>query len=295
MAIDVALQLLLGIAPVAQDLVKDYRKRRAAGRGGPPPVGPGEGSPTAAPVVPVGVAPVPPLPADWARWFGARPEPRGAPENTILAVSGLYKMPPAFRAGLLTLCAELGIPVDALAAVISSEAGFKPEAMNPLPAAGLIQLTLGAHLPGFDTKDKIRAIATWSPEQQLDQVIGPYYRRFGAKVAAGTPGKLYMLNFLPAHANEGEAFILGTRDADKTPDAANAAPEVQSKLRFSAAVYRENRGFDRAGKGTITVGDVFASIAKTCALAKGHRLAVDGTVVDPPQTSAPPGKNGSSP
>lgn len=286
MAIDVALQLLLGIAPVAQDVLKGYRRKRAADRDGRPSMAPGE-----APVVPVGIAPVPPLPAEWARWFGARPEPRGAPENTILAVSGLYKMSPAFRAGMLDLCAALQIPVDALAAIMSSEAGFKPDALNPLPAAGLIQLTVGAHLPGFDTADKIRTVTTWSAERQLAEVVGPYYRRFGAKAAGATPGKLYMLNFLPAHADEDEVFILGVRDADKTPDAANVAPEEQSKLRFSAAIYRENRGFDRAGKGSITVGDVFASIATTCALAKGHRLAVDGTVIDPSQTSPPLGKS----
>src|SRR5690606_2816527 len=39
----------------------------------------------------------PSVPASWARWHGARPEPRGMPEDSILAVRGLEKMTPEFR------------------------------------------------------------------------------------------------------------------------------------------------------------------------------------------------------
>ncbi|AUX23362.1 uncharacterized protein SOCEGT47_038850 [Sorangium cellulosum] len=202
------------------------------------------------------------LPASWQRWHGATPEPRGAPEGSILAVRGLEKMTPEFRAKIIDLCADLGIPVDSMCAIISNEsAGFNPRALNPLPAAGLIQLTTGANLPGFRTKDAIRSIINMSAEEQVDRVIRPYYERMPAAKGAH-PGHLYMLNFLPSDANKGEAFKLGIRDAEG----------------WRGQVYAKNYGFDRERRGYFTIGDVYAVAATMCRTARWRRIRVDGSL-----------------
>jgi hypothetical protein len=251
--IDTALQVGLAGLSIGRDLTVAWKARRT-----------GKGADQAAVSrAPLGQAPPAPLPPAWQRWAGARPEPRGAPANSILAVPGLASTTPALRAALLDLAEELGIPVDSLAVVISSESRFNPKALNPLPAAGLIQLTVGAHLPGYGTKEAIRAVLQLSPEEQIRQVVRPYYQRM--KAGAATPGHLYMLNFLPHRAGGPEDTVLGRRDATG----------------FDGAVYRENSGFDREKKGTITTADVYTAAAAIARSARGRRIAVDGSVFDP--------------
>ena len=109
--IDIILQLGALSAPAARDLLAALRERfRRGGREfwRSRAYAIGEDKPDA-------------VPPAWARYGGARPELRGAPRNTILAVKGLEKMTPAFRARLLDLCEGLGIPVDSMAAIMSSE------------------------------------------------------------------------------------------------------------------------------------------------------------------------------
>ncbi|MDI1429037.1 transglycosylase SLT domain-containing protein [Polyangium sorediatum] len=191
--IDVILQLGALSAPAARDLLAALRERfRRGGR-----------EFWRSRAYAVGEDKPGPVPPEWARYGGARPELRGAPRNTILAVKGLEKMTPAFRARLLDLCEGLGIPVDSMAAIMSSESGFNPKALNPLPAAGLIQLTVGAHLPGFGTKEAILGVLNMSPEQQLEAIVAPLYARM-PRAKRATPGHLYMMNFLPDEAGKPE-------------------------------------------------------------------------------------------
>jgi peptidoglycan hydrolase-like protein with peptidoglycan-binding domain len=222
-----------------------------------------------------------PVPAGWQRWNGARPEPRGAPKNTILAVPGLDGVSPAFRSGLLDMCAEMGIPIDALATVICSESRFNPKALNQLPAAGLIQLTVGAGLPGFTNSAAVRTVISMSAEEQLAKVIRPYYARIKAAKDAN-PGHLYMLNFLPTDANNGESFQLGVGEFEEVEvDGKTVRRLVDEPKTWRGKVYQKNQGFDlgRPRRGYFTIGDVYSVAASICKLAKGKRVAVDGTVV----------------
>src|SRR5262245_40921921 len=73
--------------------------------------------------------PVPPLPPGWAPYGGARPEPRGWPADTVLAVRGLAKQPPEVVRALLEVCDKLGVPADTVAAVIAHESGWNPAAL----------------------------------------------------------------------------------------------------------------------------------------------------------------------
>jgi hypothetical protein len=259
--IDMIVQGAVGGLAIARDLRRAWQLRRKGSNG----------DKDATRKAPLGREPPGPVPAGWDRWNGARPEPRGAPANSILAVPGLSSTTPAFRAELLALAEELGIPVDSLAVVISSESRFNPKALNPLPAAGLIQLTVGARLPSYDTKEAIRGVLNLAPVEQVRQVVRPYYQRMSAAKGAN-PGHLYMLNFLPHRAGQPEDTVLGRKDA----------------AGFEGAVYRENSGFDRAKKGTITIGDVYAAAAAIAHASHGQRIAVDGSVLPP----LPPAQGG---
>lgn len=217
-----------------------------------------------------------------ARYPGASRRLRGNPTNTIIAVKGVDGISRATREALLAAAEELQIPVDSMAAVISSESqGFNPRALNPLPAAGLIQLTLGAKLPGFDTKEKIRAITEMAPEQQIKDIVIPYYKRLGAKVQGASPGEFYMANFLPSKLGMPESTILGDGDADPST--------------FLRKVYDMNPGFHRNGK--ITIGDVYDAAGRIVTSARGRRIQLDGKVLESgtkAATEPPPATGGGS-
>lgn len=214
-----------------------------------------------------------PLPADWARWNGARPELRGAPANTILDYAGIEKTSPAFRAALLDTAESLGIPVDSLALIMSHESGFDPKAKNPLPAAGLIQITQGANLPGYATKEAILSVLDMSGEEQLKKIVIPYYQRFGDKLAGANPGKVLMANFLPGKMGGDESTVLGVKDDPG----------------FPGKIYGWNPGMDHNHDGQITIGDVYADAASVAKRAGGKRIRIDGSIWSPDDASAAPG------
>lgn len=266
--IDVLLQVGAVGLPVAREIIAALRDRYKRGREF------WRGQAYA-----LGAAPAGPLPAEWQRYRGARPELRGAPTNSILAVPGIEKTSPAFRARLLDLCSALGIPVDSLAVIMASESGFDAKALNPLPAGGLVQLTVGARLPGFGTKEAIRGILQMSAEEQLEKVVFPFYAR--SKRAKGAdPGFLYMLNFLPGEAGKPEDHQLGVKG--------EAGPD--GKPTFRARVYELNPGFDPEKRGYLTVGDVYNKAAAMAGRARGRRIAVDGTILEPSGGAASPSR-----
>lgn len=214
----------------------------------------------------------------WSDYGGARPEARGAPRNTILNVKGLAKQTPEFRARLLDLAEETGLPVDSIAAIMSSESGLNPQAVykkdgKPF-AVGLFQLTAGARLPGYSTPEELGAVLGWNAEEQLERIARPYFARFG-KATDVTPGKMYMLNFLPEHASKPDDYVLGRRD-DRYP----VGHEKAGKLTWLGLVYDMNKGFDPGGKtGVITVGAVKGAAAQKARGAKGERITVDGQII----------------
>src|SRR5262245_56329368 len=75
------------------------------------------------------LVPAPSVPASWARYGGARPEVRGWPKDSVLAVRGLAKQSPDVIRTLLDVCEELGASVDTVAAVIAHESGWDPAAL----------------------------------------------------------------------------------------------------------------------------------------------------------------------
>lgn len=220
-----------------------------------------------------------PMPGDWARYHGARPEYRGNPINTILAFPKIQTTTPEFRAALLDAAEELRIPVDSLAAIIYRESGFNSKAVfmhegKPF-AVGIIQLTKGANLEGFKATEKLAEVLGWSAEEQVDKVLVPYYQRM-RRDFPWTPGDAYMRNFLPDDAGKPDGFILGDSKAEG----------------WRKKVYDMNPGFDPGkAKGHFTVGDVKNSVAYSARQAGGKRITVEGEILSPPD-ARPPGQAG---
>lgn len=269
-------------APDAADGSSDVADATDRTVDGPPPP----------PAPPVDTA-VPPLPAAWTRWNGARPELRGAPENTILALHGLDTTSPEFRAAFLDTAAQLGIPVDSIAVILSHESGFNPKALNPLPAAGIFQLTTGANLPGYTTKEEIVALADKTATEQLVPMAA-FDARFGDKLKGANPGVMLLANFLPFYLGKPEDFVLATRPPElvgmtaggaewKTTLAGLNDPQAPTFRAFTAAekYYVWNPGMDIRRSNTITVGDVYQGAADIAASAKGKRMRVDGSIWSP--------------
>ncbi len=225
------------------------------------------------------------LTGEWAQYNGARPELRGAPRNSILNVKGLADRSPEFRARLLDLAEETSIPVDSLAVVMSSESGFNPAAVykkdgKPF-AVGLFQLTKQANLTGFASYDDLPQVLQWTAEEQLDKIGRPYFARFKAQTPP-TPGKMYMLNFMPEHAGKPDEHVMGVR-GEKHPEGHPKA----GQLTYKGLVYQMNPGFDSGGKtGFITVGAVRRAAATKARYAQGKRIAVDGQIIAPAQQPA---------
>jgi hypothetical protein len=244
-----ALVGMLG-GPAAVDAARTWWKRRRGGGAA--------GGQAAAPAVV----------RNWQRWAGARPEPRGCPRDTILAVPGLDKHPPAVRAALLDVAEALAIPVDSLAILISHESGWKAEAFNGI-AYGLIQLTKGAGLAGYREDLTLKTVLSMGAEAQLRQIVQGYYARAGAKVRGMTPGELVLQNFLPKYVGQPDSFVLS---------------------RAGEAVYEANKNLAGAAggdKSVILIADVYARAEAKAAEAHGERLAVDGRRVGA-STAAPP-------
>lgn len=233
--------------------------------------------------------PVPPLPADWARWNGARPEVRGAPMNTILNFHGLSTTDATFRAALLDVCDRLLIPVDSMTMVLSHESGLNPHALNPLPAAGIFQLTVGANLPGYTTKDDILALATKTATEQLVP-LEAFYKRFGSSLHGANPGKLLLANFLPSFLGKPEDTVLGNIPPELNVGFIPSELVTLTKARNDSGqrftkeeqIYIWNPGMDVNRDGMITIGDVYAGAASACAAPHGVRMRIDGSLWMPP-------------
>jgi len=210
-----------------------------------------------------------PIPDGWKRWNGARPEVTGSPKNTVLALPGLQKWSPADRAALFFVASQTGIPVDSLVLTLYMESRLIPSSRTRT-AAGLNGLTLQARLPGFDTPDKIQAIANMSAADQLHKVVAPFLARYGNKVVGSDPGRLYMRNYLPLFADSSEDTVIARKN-DATP--------IQGSLTYGSN-YAANP-FDSTNKGYFTVGDVFERVMSNAREANGRRMTVDGNTIEP--------------
>lgn len=180
----------------------------------------------------------------------------------ILAVPGLSKTTPAFRRLLLDIAERNGWEVDALAAVISSESGFKADARNTLPgqtATGLIQMT-DATAKGLGIKGGAPAgVLELSAEQQLPYVEAYFRRAFGDR----KPRRVdYYLALWGNGVGRPAEHVLA-RESD--PRTFNSGKDNLFTL---------NKGLDRDKDGQIEVSDLDAAVGARMAQANGQYIEV---------------------
>lgn len=155
----------------------------------------------------------------------------------MLAVPNLSKTTPAFREELVRLAGKLGLNPSFIAAVMSRESGFNPQAVNPFTkATGLIQFMPNTAKVLGTTVD---ALFNMSAVAQLF-FVGKYFAPFADKLS--TPGDYYMAVFMPAHIGKPADFVL---------------------FKKGEKGYEQNAGLDLDKDGTIKVGDVTRAIDQT--------------------------------
>ena len=180
--------------------------------------------------------------------FGAdSPAPKVVPSNTVAQVHGIANVPKKDLTVLANAAKTLGIPTDWLATVMAFESGgtFSPSVLNKAGsgAFGLIQFmpSTAAHLLGYpDTTDgRNQAVAVgkaMSFKDQVEKMVIPYLK---PHMPFKDLNSVYLAIFYPAAAPHDDSYVVGT------------AP---------GAVYTQNKGFDKEGKGYITRADITSTI-----------------------------------
>jgi peptidoglycan hydrolase-like protein with peptidoglycan-binding domain len=183
--------------------------------------------------------------------FPLFPKPKSV--NTLANVRGLNRLSPADMKALIDTANWIGINPDWLASVMSFESGLNPAAVNQAGsgATGLIQF-----MPSTATA---LGTSTTALKQMTFQEQLPYVQRYFAPHR----GKLHSLEdtylavFYPAFIGESDDTVLG---------------------HVGSAIYDQNSGFDRDGKGYVTKSDITSTIRGVLASAVG-RVTVPGIVV----------------
>lgn len=185
---------------------------------------------------------------------------------SILAVPGLSKQTPAFLTKLYDLAFRNGWSVDGIAALMSEESGFNPQAKNPLPkqtATGLLQWTQQtARSIGTTVEEIFGMTAT----EQLD-VVEDYYLKYLGKDREISDDDYILIGY-------GRSDLIGKPDYFVVDSRSSIDPASRNR-------YDLNSGYDRSGKGYITVGDLRAALRRTIARAGGRRIEVPDVTISP--------------
>jgi hypothetical protein len=203
------------------------------------------------------------------------PPPDDAEEDEPIAPAypGLVAAPRAVRVALRDVARAVNLSPASLATVIEGESEWDPslpKSETGLPRGGLIQLTVGANLPGFTNAAAVWAIRAMDAATQLYKVVLPNYKRFKLTPAM-TALDLYKRNFLPSDVNKPHDFHLG--DAN-SPDP------------WRRAVFKANPGFAH-GKSYFTWEDVATHIRGVEKRAKGKWVTTSAKIVDAPLSASP--------
>lgn len=179
------------------------------------------------------------------------------------------------RAALLALQRGLGLEpsVGGLAGVIQHETGGVPNLPTDAqiaaerarsggkstPRGGLTQITVGAHVPGYDTADKVRAIRAMPITAQL-AAGGPIDLYWQQQLPHG-PGAdqstrhFLRVNFLPALASSPTSTVLGVAPGKVGPGGEKPEDTIPGGL-TKGAIYSANPVFDGPRRGYFTWADV---------------------------------------
>jgi len=185
----------------------------------------------------------------------------GSGSATILATRGITSASQEALRLLLSLADEIGVDADWLASVISFESGWNPAARNKYSrATGLIQfMPATAQRLGTTVDDLINM----SDVEQMPYVR-QYYLPFSGKLH--NLEDTYLAVFYPAAIGKSNDWVVG-------------APGTK--------VYEQNAGFDKAGKGYVTRGDIVTTINGVYNGAGGKRIEVTGATPSSPPGNVP--------
>lgn len=195
----------------------------------------------------------------------------------LLAVPKLETTSPSFRQALVRQALDAGLDPNLVAATISFESGFNPQAINQYSGAtGLIQW-----MPG---NFPVPHLAQLSAEEQLPYAI----RWFVDKGARGATRATdyYLSVFLPAFIGASPSLTVGRKGSSEPLRLSNG-----QALRLTLGkMYEQNPVFDTAKKGYFTIGDIGTKIEALVTAARGRAaVPVPLPVMEPPRPSAPTG------
>lgn len=179
--------------------------------------------------------------------------------TSVLAVRGIERLSTRQLEALVRAANTLGIDPDWLATVISFETAgtFSPSIPNAAGsgAFGLIQFmpaTAKGLLKTATTDEAVRIGSNMSFEEQLEKMVIPYFKGRTMK----NLNDVYLQVFYPAAANKADTYVVG---ADPS------------------AVYRQNKVFDKDGKGYVTRADITRTINAVANAAHGNRITVNSS------------------
>lgn len=164
--------------------------------------------------------------------------------DTVLSVPGIENLNGSQLRALRKAADELGIQPDWLATVISFETGktFSPSIVNQAGsgAFGLIQFmpsTAKAILKTSTNHEATVIGKLMTFNQQMTKMVIPYLKPFKGRM--NSLNDVYLAIFYPAAMNKESGFVIGSSPS---------------------AVYTQNAGFDKSGKGYVTRADVTSTI-----------------------------------
>jgi hypothetical protein len=179
----------------------------------------------------------------------SRPHARAGIVGDLPDVPGLREREakePGFAAMLLQVAQDGGVNPDHLAALISHESGFNPQAHNPTGGAlGLIQW-LPAYMGAVGTDPM--SLGAMSATEQLEVVAKTI------KVWGGAAKDIAIAGYMPGLAGKPDDYV-SAKSGEKA--------------------YEWNKALDHGGKGYITLGDVRSDVYASLERAKSKpRVAV---------------------
>jgi peptidoglycan hydrolase-like protein with peptidoglycan-binding domain len=180
-------------------------------------------------------------------------QPTSGRTATIANVRGINKLSPAELKALVDAANWIGINPDWLASAISFESGFSPSIENAAGsgAVGLIQF-MPSTAVGLGTSTAALKQMTFT--QQLEYVKKYFEPHRGQLHSLEDT---YLAIFYPAFIGKPLNAVLGST---------------------GSAIYDQNSGFDRAGKGYVTKEDITSTIRGVLDSAAG-RISVPGAVI----------------
>lgn len=184
-----------------------------------------------------------------------------AAKPQLLNVPGLAAMSEWFRWKLYHELDGRGVDPNCVVAMIAVESGFSPHIVNPIGAAGLIQVLPSTAMQAYGYSAS--EIAAMSPEDQLEKVIlkkkWPGPNKDGEPASCGT---IYLNNFIPEYTHDPGETILG----DKSGAAGSLRGGLSTKSVYlcnSSGGCKAKNGienawslFDPGKTGIFTVSDV---------------------------------------